>query len=100
MLMQMRTGRDSGQRAYTVGGGPANAMSLAQLTTWCDARFGIHAPGADVRLRPYDIPWVAMSNADVARDFGWRIEKPILGILEEIARHAEAHPGWLDLSGV
>ena len=37
---QMRTTRAGGQRIYTAGGGPDNTMSLAQLTAWCDARFG------------------------------------------------------------
>ena len=44
LAMQMRTGAPGGRRIYTAGGGPANAMSLAQLTAWCDARFGAHAP--------------------------------------------------------
>jgi hypothetical protein len=38
--LQMRRERTGGQRIYTAGGGPENAMSLAQLTAWCDARFG------------------------------------------------------------
>jgi CDP-paratose 2-epimerase len=37
---QMGCGRRGGERIYTAGGGAENAMSLAQLTAWCDARFG------------------------------------------------------------
>ena len=44
-------------------------MSLAQLTAWCDARFGPHAPEPDPRPRPYDIPWLAMDNGDAAAPF-------------------------------
>jgi CDP-paratose 2-epimerase len=95
----MRTTRGDAQRIYTAGGGPDNAMSLAQLTAWCDDRFGRHEPLADLQPRTYDIPWMAMDNAAAARDFGWRIEMPLPAILDEIAQHAAAHPEWLDLSG-
>lgn len=98
LVAQMRTARGNGQRIYTAGGGPANAMSLAQLTAWCDERFGPHAPSIDRTPRPYDIPWVAMDNAEAARDFGWRIENPLPAILDGIARHACAHPEWLEVS--
>jgi CDP-paratose 2-epimerase len=100
LVAQMRLGRRDGQRIYAAGGGPANTMSLAQLTSWCDQRFGLHQPAADFNPRPYDIPWVAMDNAEVMRDFGWRIERPLATILEEIACHADAHPEWLDVSRV
>jgi CDP-paratose 2-epimerase len=83
---------------YTIGGGPANTMSLAQLTAWCNERFGRHEPGVEPAPRLYDIPWVAMDNCEVARDFGWRVETPLVAILEEIAVHAENHPDWLEIS--
>ncbi len=91
----MNCTRSDGQRIYSAGGGPPNAMSLAQLTAWCDQRFGAHAPTADPNPRPYDIPWVVMDSSDAARDFGWRVELPLASILEEIAQHAEAiRTGW------
>jgi CDP-paratose 2-epimerase len=74
-------------------------MSLAQLNAWCDHRFGPHVPTADLRPRPFDIPWIAMDNGDAARDFSWSVETALPGILEEIARHAEQHPDWLEVSG-
>lgn len=99
LAAQMRTGRAGGRRLYAAGGGPANTMSLTQLTAWCDQRFGPHAPSADPTPRTYDVPWAVMDSAKAARDFGWRIETPLPAILEEIAQHAEAHPGWLEVSG-
>jgi len=54
---------DDGRRIYTAGGGPSNSMSLAQLTAWCDERFGCHAPTSDKEPRKFDIPWVVMDNA-------------------------------------
>jgi CDP-paratose 2-epimerase len=98
LIAQMRTSRSDGQRVYTAGGGPRNAMSLAQLTAWCDERFGRHVPSIDPKPRQYDVPWVVMDNTAAARDFGWKIETPLLTILEEIAHHAHDHPEWLELS--
>jgi CDP-paratose 2-epimerase len=97
---QMNCARSGGQRLYCAGGGLANAISLAQLTTWCDQRFGKHAVGADTRPRPYDIPWMVMDSRDAERDFNWRVERPISGILDEIAVHAERNPDWLAKSGL
>ncbi len=88
------------RRVYTAGGGAANTMSLAQLTAWCDARFGPHAPARDGGVRPYDIPWVVMDSGDAERDFGWRPRIGIEELLEGIARHAIEHPDWLERSGL
>jgi CDP-paratose 2-epimerase len=97
---QMSCSRAGGQRVYPAGGGNANAMSLAELTAWCDARFGAFAPAAGAVDRPYDIPWVVMDSCDAGRDFGWKVETPAAALLEEIARHAEDNPDWLERSGL
>lgn len=98
LLAQMRTARTNGQRIYTAGGGAENTMSLAQLTAWCDERFGRHEPGVEPAERVYDVPWVVMDNREAARDFGWRIQTPLSAILEGIATHARNHPDWLEMS--
>jgi CDP-paratose 2-epimerase len=98
--LQMRQDRAHGQRIYTAGGGPDNAVSLAQLTAWCDARFRPHPVAADLNERPYDIPWVVMDNAGCERHFGWQPDTPLAALLEEVARHAEANPDWLERSGL
>ncbi len=97
---QMGTERSGGQRVYTAGGGPESSMSLAGLTAWCDAHFGPHAPAADLRPRPYDVPWLVMDNRDAQRDFGWAPATPLHAILEGIARHAGQNLDWLAWSGV
>jgi CDP-paratose 2-epimerase len=97
---QMSEPRAEGRRVYSAGGGPANAMSLAQLTAWCDLRFGAHQPQADERPRKYDIPWVIMDSRHAANDFGWSCTAGLPDVLEEIACHAEQHPEWLELSGL
>lgn len=98
LLAQMRTSRREGQRIYTAGGGPANTMSLAQLTAWCDQRFGPHAPAIDPEPRMFDIPWMVMDSAAANRDFNWQIEMPVIAILDGIAQHATQHPDWLEVS--
>jgi CDP-paratose 2-epimerase len=97
---QMKTARADGRRVYTAGGGPAQAMSLAQLTAWSDHRFGVHPVTPDPRPRRYDIPWVIMDNSEVERDFNWRPQTSLPVLLEQIAQHAEQYPEWLELSGL
>ncbi|HTR39726.1 MAG TPA: NAD-dependent epimerase/dehydratase family protein [Bryobacteraceae bacterium] len=97
---QMNTARTGGRRVYTVGGGKNNAFSLAGLTAWCDTRFRPHQPEADLRPRPFDVPWLVMDSRDARRDFGWQPEIEMSCIFEQIAVHAESHPGWLELSGL
>ena len=84
---------------YNVGGGPDNAMSLAQLTAWCDAHFGPHLPLPDPRPRPFDIPWVVMDAARTRNDFAWTPKRSLISILDEIGGHARLHPEWLSHSG-
>ena len=100
LAAQIDRPRADGRRIYVAGGGEANAMSLAELTAWCDARFGPHAPVADPTPRPYDVPWVIMDSADAEQDFGWRPQVSLESLLDEIARHAERHTDWLETSGV
>jgi len=84
---------------YTVGGGPERAMSLRQLTEWCDARFGPHEVASDPKPRQYDIPWFVTDARRAQEEFDWTPRCSTGDILREIAAHAEAHPNWLELSG-
>lgn len=84
---------------YNAGGGARNAMSLAQLTSWCNDRFGSHLPQADPKPRPFDIPWVVMDSARARNDLGWQPERTLASILDEIADHVKAHPDWLKRCG-
>jgi len=87
-------------RLVNVAGGRENSMSLRQLTDWCDARFGGYAVQADLQPRPFDIPWMVLDSQQAAKEWGWQPKRSLPSILEEIARHAEANPGWLELSKV
>jgi CDP-paratose 2-epimerase len=96
---QMRQGQPSGATIWNVGGGIDNAMSLAQLTAWCDRRFGGFAPAADPQPRRFDIPWLVMDSGAARQRFGWRPLRNIESILEEIAGHVRDNPGWLEQCG-
>ncbi len=84
---------------YNAGGGVENSMSLAQLTAWCDRHFAPHRPEPDGRPRPFDIPWFIMDYQRAQNDLGWRPERTLASILDEIAAHVRDNPGWLKRSG-
>ncbi|HWF20427.1 MAG TPA: NAD-dependent epimerase/dehydratase family protein [Verrucomicrobiae bacterium] len=85
-------------RIVNVSGGTNSAMSLAQLSDWCAARFGPHQIQADGSARPFDIPWMVLNSALAGKIWNWQPETSLENIMDEIARHAEKHPEWLDIS--
>lgn len=82
-----------------VSGGRENSMSLAELTAWCDERFGPHAPVADGHERLYDVPWLILDSSLAHQSCGWKTSVGIQAILEEIAEHVSANPDWLERCG-
>ncbi|OGU10753.1 MAG: CDP-tyvelose epimerase [Geobacteraceae bacterium GWC2_58_44] len=97
---QTAPGASAPVRVVNLGGGPDHAMSLCQLSGWCRERYGDHEVSATPQMRRFDIPWLVMDAALAGELWGWRPETPLAAILEEIALHAEAHPDWLEISGV
>ncbi|SMP76369.1 CDP-paratose 2-epimerase [Neorhodopirellula lusitana] len=85
-------------RTINVAGGASSAISLRQLTAWCDNRFGEHEVAASREERPFDLPWVVLDSKLAKRHWDWQPEIPLGETLEEIASHAENHPNWLELS--
>jgi len=83
-----------------VSGGVANSMSLAQLTAWCDQRFGLHPPIAYGSERTYDVPWLILDSGKAMSLMAWKPHITIENILEEIADHANANPDWLTRCGI
>ena len=93
--------RSSGRGALlNVSGGLTNSMSLAQLTEWCDQRFGSNSPVADGSERAYDVPWLILDSGKALKSIGWQLRIPLHSILEEIADHAVANPDWLTRCGI
>jgi CDP-paratose 2-epimerase len=89
---------DDHPRVANVGGGRASAMSLRQLSEWCRERLGDHAVTVRPEARPFDLPWVVLDASLATEAWGWKPLRRTADILEEIVRHAEQHPEWLDLS--
>ena len=85
-------------RLANFSGGAASAMSLRQLSDWCEQRFGPRPVVADGSPRKFDIPWIVLDHAKATRIWRWQPVTPTTTVLEEIARHAELHLGWLELS--
>ncbi len=85
-------------RIANFSGGVASAMSLRQLSHWCQNRFGPHDVGSSPQNRPFDIPWIVLDSSLAAKTWQWRPRTPVSQILEEIAAHAEKNPSWLDAS--
>jgi CDP-paratose 2-epimerase len=85
-------------RTVNVSGGIASAMSLRQLTQWCDSKFGAHAIGSVPKPRPFDLPWVVLDSQQAKKQWDWEPQTPVHSILDEIASHASQHPNWLETS--
>lgn len=100
ILQQWQAGASSEgkPRVVNVGGGIRSARSLRQLTEWCDQRFGTFAVEQEPRGRPFDIPWLILNPTLAHSVWNWEPQTTVETILEEIARHAETTPDWLDIS--
>lgn len=81
-----------------VSGGIASAMSLRQLTEWCNREFGVHQVGSDPTPRSFDLPWVVLDSTQAANVWNWQPKVPQDEILRGIAEHARANPDWLSVS--
>jgi CDP-paratose 2-epimerase len=100
LMRQMEAGRGAGKpKIANVSGGSGSAMSLAQLSAWCAGRFGAHQVQSEPQNRPFDIPWMVLDSSLAHTQWSWKAETKVESILDEIARHAETHPDWLELSG-
>ncbi|WP_041970450.1 NAD-dependent epimerase/dehydratase family protein [Geobacter sp. OR-1] len=100
LIKQTSAGTGDATRIVNLGGGAANAMSLAELSSWCRERSGSHQVSSTPESRRFDIPWLVMDCSLAKEIWGWEPQTGISAILEEIASHAEANPAWLELSGI
>lgn len=85
-------------RIFNVSGGSASAMSLKQLSAWCEGEFGPRDVAVDLSPRPFDLPWVILDSAQAEDRWDWKPRKSVQAVCEEIARHARANPEWLAVS--
>jgi CDP-paratose 2-epimerase len=98
LLAQMKSDGKEKPRIANFSGGAKNSMSLAQLTDWCDARFGPHAVASEAAPRPFDIPWLVLDSSLAEKTWDWSPKILWPQVLDEIARHAEQNPDWLEIS--
>lgn len=97
LLRQMKHGAAKDlPRIVNLAGGPANAMSLRQLSAWCTQRFGPRKVVARKANRSFDIPWLVLDSRLAEKTWEFTPRRTMPMILEEIAGHAEQNPEWLD----
>ena len=99
LLAQMSNADKGKPRIANFSGGAKNSLSLAQLTEWCDARFGQHAVASEAAPRPFDIPWMVLDSSLAEKAWNWSPKILLPQVLDEIAKHAEQNPNWLEISG-
>jgi CDP-paratose 2-epimerase len=95
---QLGSEPQNGDNIFNLGGGAQNAISLAQLTSWCHRRFGMHHVESDRNSRAFDVPWLVMDVHRAFDSFKWKPQRRLDSVLQEIADHAESHPEWLEIS--
>ncbi len=100
-LLRKQTGADGKQqiRLVNIGGGQRNSVSLAQLSSWCEERFGPHNVSSIQEPRRFDIPWLVMDAALASKVWEWQPQISLREIFDEIAAHAEKNPDWCELAG-
>src|SRR5208283_717723 len=97
LLRKQIAAQNAVSRVINLGGGKNNSISLAALSTWCESRFGVHTVASVHQVRRFDIPWLIMDSSRAGALWGWAPETSLSAILDEIARHAEGNPHWLEL---
>jgi len=85
-------------KIINIGGGVENSISLRELSSWCEDRFGQNEVLASQDERPMDAPWIVMDSTTAQNAWNWSVKTEIEQILEEIANHAEKNPEWLSLT--
>ncbi|QIF04930.1 NAD-dependent epimerase/dehydratase family protein [Roseimicrobium sp. ORNL1] len=86
-------------RVLNVAGGPESTFSLAELSAWCEQRFGYrNEVQEDGSERPFDIAWLALDDSKARTLWGWQPEIRRDAIFSEVAKFAEANPDWMHLS--
>ena len=85
-------------KVINLGGGIDNSMSLKELSTWCEERFGSNKVISSEEVRQMDAPWIVMDSKVAQNAWNWRVETKIEQILDEVANYAEKMPNWLNLS--
>jgi CDP-paratose 2-epimerase len=95
LILQMREPDRDAPKIINLGGGLGNSMSLKQLTSWCENRFGSNEIRSSDEERTMDAPWIVMDSALAKESWEWKSTTSLEEILCEISAHAEKYPDWL-----
>lgn len=98
LAQQLNTTRPEADCIANFSGGVANSCSLTQLSDWCTARWGAHEVASEHADRPFDIPWMVLDASKAEQRWGFKVQRPLHTVLEEIAEFAEQQPDWLKIS--
>ena len=82
-------------KIVNLGGGIKNSLSLKELSTWCENRFGANVVVSSQEKRPMDAPWIVMDSSVAQNAWNWSPKIGVDQILEEIASFADDNPHWL-----
>jgi CDP-paratose 2-epimerase len=82
-------------KIINLGGGIENSLSLKELSSWCEDRFGQNEVFSSNEERPMDAPWIVINSTTAQNAWNWSVKTKTVEILEEIANYAEKKPGWL-----
>jgi CDP-paratose 2-epimerase len=98
LFRQMLEPEREAPKIINLGGGVQNSLSLKELSSWCEDRFGQNEVLASQDERPIDAPWIVMDSTTAQNAWNWSVKTKIDQILEEIANHAKKNPDWLSLT--
>jgi CDP-paratose 2-epimerase len=72
-------------RAFNLGGGPANTLSLRELLRLCEEITGKAPPVSFDGWRPGDQPWYVSDTTALEKAAGWRAEVKVRDGLERLS---------------
>lgn len=98
IVQQMQKPNRSVPKILNLGGGINNSISLKELSTWCEGRFGANKVVPSKEERPMDAPWIVMDTSCASEYWDWEPQTNLERIFKEIAEHAEKNPNWLELA--
>ncbi len=94
---QIHSPKSSAHKVLNISGGLENSMSLAQLSLWCENKFGKHKVSPGTKTRLFDIPWLVLDSSRAKKAWNWKPKIGLQEILNEIAGFADKNPNWLKI---
>ena len=64
-------------KIINLGGGVENSLSLKELSSWCEDRFGQNIVLTSQDERPMDAPWIVMDSTTAHNTWSWSVKTKI-----------------------